>query len=274
MTEPLKSSFFSAATPLVFGHRGTAGDRPENTLPSFDKALADGADVLETDLHITKDGHIVLMHDENLARCTNGSGDIKDHTLAELKQLDAAYNFSTDGGQTFPYRGQGITIPTLEEVFDRYPGVRFNMDLKSPDPALGRKVADLLKSRGRDGITIIGSFDHVTIEAFRKYSKELGMDVLTCASNVEIGAVVFSNKTRLGRTVALETPVKKSRVTILSEAFVKAAHAQGHVVVPWTINDPQEMKKLLDMGVDGIITDFPKRAAEIIRQRKSGPSAA
>lgn len=272
MTEPAKSAFFNnVAGPLVFGHRGSGGDMPENTIPSFDKALCDGATVLETDLHLTKDGHIVLMHDENLARCTNGTGDIKDHTLAELKALDAAYNFSLDGGQTFPYRGQGITIPTLEEVFTRYPGVRFNMDMKSKDLAITTKVAAMIKQHNRADITIMGSFSHVTLEAFRKAAKDIGIAVLTCASNVEIGAFVISPKTDLGHPVALETPVQKAKVKILSEAFVKAAHAHGHVVVPWTINDPAEMDRLLRMGVDGIITDFPARAAEALRRFKAAP---
>lgn len=106
--------------PLVFAHQGGENLWPSNTMFAFDQAAALGVDVLDTDMHMTQDGILVLMHDETVDRTTNGAGAIRDLTLAQIRQLDAGYNFSTDGGQTFPYRGQGLTVPTLAELFQRY----------------------------------------------------------------------------------------------------------------------------------------------------------
>lgn len=263
-----RDAFFNAARPLVFGHRGSAGDMPENTFPSFDKALKDGADVLETDIHITKDGHLVLSHDEALERCTNGAGNIKDHTLAEIKQLDAAYNFSPDGGKTFPYRGKGVTIPTLQEAFRRYPGVRFNIDMKMRDDALVKSFADLVKAEGRATTVIAGSFNHVTMTKFRAYAQEIGINVLTCSSMAEITATVLSQKAPVNPLMAFESPTKKAKRDILPPALIDTLHAAGHVVVPWTIDDPAEIDKLLKAGVDGIISNYPARVADAIKKLK------
>lgn len=252
---------------MVFGHRGSAGDMPENTIPSFDKALQDGADVLETDVHLTKDGEIVVFHDDFLDGTTNGTGRIEDHTLAELKKLDAAYNFSRDDGKTFPYRGQGVTIPTLEEIFTRYPGIKFNIDMKTKGSALVQKVSDMLDRHKRQRLTIIGSFNQASIKQLRK----LQPDVLTCASNREAIAFVLASKLHLPLSkspLSFEVPVREKGIRIVTGKFVKHAHKNGHFVVPWTINDPKEMEALLKMGVDGIITDHPRLAADVIRKFK------
>jgi glycerophosphoryl diester phosphodiesterase len=267
LKKSLKSSFFNAARPLVFGHRGSAGDMPENTIPSFDKALQDGADVLETDIHLTKDGKVVACHDSLLEGTTNGAGRIEDHTLAELKQLDAAYNFSRDGGKTFPLRGHGITIPTLDELFMRYKGVKFNIDMKTKDPALVKKVSEMIDNYGRADLTIMASFNHASIKGLRK----LQGDVLTCASNREVMTFLLASKLGISaykEPLSFEVPVKEKGINVVTKKFIKHAHAKGHFVVPWTVNDPKEMEALLKMGVDGIITDFPKLAADVVRKFK------
>ena len=266
--QTLKSAFFNSARPLVFGHKGSASDRPENTLSSFDKALKDDADVLETDLRLTKDGEIVLMHDAFLERVTNGTGNVRDYTLAQLKELDAAYQFSQDDGKTFPLRGQGHTIPTLEEAFQRYPGIKMNIDMKSRNPALAQKVADLLVKYDRADITIAGSFHHKNVRRLRRHMKGHGVNVQTCASDFETKAAVVAAKLHIpGHTsplLALEVPVSHGSIQVITKEFIKHAHANGRYVVPWTINDPKEMESLLKMGVDGIITDNPKLAAKVI----------
>ena len=108
-------------TPLVFAHQGGEGLWPSNTLFAFQKAVELGADVLDTDMHMTSDGALVLMHDQTVKRTTDSTGAIRDLTLEQIKKLDAAYRFTTDDGQTFPYRGQGISVPTLEELFEAFP---------------------------------------------------------------------------------------------------------------------------------------------------------
>ena len=271
----LKSVFFDASRPLVFGHQGTT-DMPGNTFSAFDKALADGADVLETDLRLTKDGVVVLMHDAFLEGVTNGSGFIRDHTLEEIKKLDAAHHFSRDAKKTFPLRGQGYSIVTLEEAFQRYPDVKMNIDMKSRNPALARKVADLLVKYNRAHITIAGSFHYKNVKRLRRHMKRHGVNVQTCASDTETKAAVVASKLhipgRFNPLLALEVPVSQGRIKVVTEEFVKRAHANGRFVVPWTINDPKEMESLLKLGVDGIITDYPKRAIKVVNQfMKSKP---
>ena len=126
MTHP----FFGTTRPLLFGHRGASGECPENTIESFERALAQGAMAIETDVHLSRDGEVVVFHDADLARTTNEAGPVAERSLAELEQLDAGYRFSRDG-ETFPYRGKGIRIPTLHQVFQVFPDVPFNIELKA-----------------------------------------------------------------------------------------------------------------------------------------------
>jgi glycerophosphoryl diester phosphodiesterase len=134
--------------------------------------------------------------------------------------------------------------------------------------ALAKKNAELIKRYNRADITIVGSFNHRTIENFRKQARLLGLDLLTCASNAEIAALMVDNTLRLGSRVAVEAPPSRARIPILCESFIKAAHAAGRPVVVWTIDDPQEMDKMLKMGVDGIISNHPARAAAAVRNFK------
>ena len=126
----MKHPFFDLPTPTVIGHRGSAGEAPENTLLSFECALADGAAILESDVHLTRDGVPVLIHDDAVDRITEGSGRVADFSLDALRHLDAGYRFTPDQGRTHPYRGRGLRVPTLQEAFAAFPGARFNLELK------------------------------------------------------------------------------------------------------------------------------------------------
>jgi len=122
----------------VIGHRGAAGERPENTLESFAEALRAGAAVLETDVHVSRDGEVVISHDPDVARITEGRGDVAELAWEELRQLDAGYRFSPDAGRTHPFRGRGHRIPSLREAFEAFPQARFNIEPKRCDEALVR----------------------------------------------------------------------------------------------------------------------------------------
>src|SRR5687768_4901748 len=115
--------YFDRAKPHLFGHRGASGERPENTLPAFERALAQGVSYLEMDCHATRDGEIVVLHDAELERTTDGEGVVSEHSYAELERLDAGYRFTPDG-RAFPFRGAGIRIPRLVEVLTAYPQAR------------------------------------------------------------------------------------------------------------------------------------------------------
>src|SRR5215207_10956636 len=142
-----ENQYYAGVThPLVIAHQGGDGVWPGNTMYAFDKAVEIGADVLEMDAHITKDREIVLMHDESVDRTTDGTGLIEDLTLAEIQQLDAAYKWTNDEGQTFPFRGKGIQVPKLEEVFERFPQTRYVIEIKLTKNLIDRPFCNLIRA--------------------------------------------------------------------------------------------------------------------------------
>src|SRR5574341_1011125 len=143
--------FFASERPgaQVIAHRGGAHLRPENTLAAFSHAVEIGADVVDTDVRTTADGAIVCIHDATVERTTEGAGRVESLTLGELQKLDAGYRWSTDGGRTYPFRGQGIRVPSLEEVLVRFPRARMNVEIKNPPgEALARPLCELIRRHG------------------------------------------------------------------------------------------------------------------------------
>jgi glycerophosphoryl diester phosphodiesterase len=248
--------FFAGRHPRVIGHRGTAGTAPENTMISFEFAAAIGVDVLETDIHLTRDKFVVVCHDERVDRTTNGSGRIEEMTLAELQQLDAGYNFCVDG--EYPYRGMGVVIPELEDLLKAFPDLPINIETK-PDKAELRTIYfALLKKYGRllDG-SVLSAGDKLSM--LRKVRQVMPY---TCCSKFETAVIVFMTglglRPRISKgATALQVPVRRGPLKIVTPRVVRAAHAMGLEVHVWTINDVDEMRRLLNMGVDGIFTDFP-----------------
>ena len=130
----MRHPYFDVPRPTILGHRGAAGEAPENTLESFRLGLAQGADIIESDVHVTRDGVPVLIHDEAVDRTTDGCGRVAELDWDELQRLDAGYRFSPDGGSSFPFRGRGLRVPALEEAFRELPDVRLNLELKEGAP--------------------------------------------------------------------------------------------------------------------------------------------
>jgi glycerophosphoryl diester phosphodiesterase len=182
-----------SARPLVYAHRGGAALRPENTLAAFDHALALGADGLELDVRLTRDGEVVVHHDAVLERATDGHGAIAARSLAELASLDAGYRFAPSGASGFPFRGQGIRIPTLREVLGRYPGVPLVIELKGAQPALARGVVELVRAASAvDGVSV-GSFYSGVLKAIRRMEPA----VATGASREETRWALYGSWIRL-----------------------------------------------------------------------------
>ena len=144
----MRHPFFDVATPTVIGHRGSAGEAPENTLASFARGLATGAAILESDVHLTRDGVPVLLHDDVVDRTTDGRGPVAALSLAELRALDAGHRFSRDGGRTHPFRGRGLRVPTLAEALATFPDARFNLELKEGLPGLVEGCVALIAKSG------------------------------------------------------------------------------------------------------------------------------
>jgi glycerophosphoryl diester phosphodiesterase len=255
--------------PVNLAHRGASALAPENTIEAFRLAVEAGAGGLELDVHMTHDGHIVVIHDATVDRTTNGSGAASEMTLDELRRLDAGHNFSPDGGPTRPYRGRGVQVPTLGEVLEEFPEVAVNIEIKAGTPGIEETVLGVLREANALGRALVVSTPHDIVKRFRKVS---GGHVSTGASRWEIGVFYISSKFRLERLVrpaydALQVPLRHRGIPVVTPRFVRAAHARGVRVDAWTINQADEMRRLLDLGVDVIMTDRPGMLAEVLENR-------
>ena len=262
--------------PVNLAHRGASDMAPENTIEAFRLAVEAGAGGLELDVHMTRDGHIVVIHDATVDRTTSGSGAVSEMTLHELRKLDAWHNFRPDGGPTRPYRGRSVRVPTLGEVLEEFPDVAVNIDIKVGTPGIEETVFGVLREANALRRAIVVSTPHATVKRFRKVS---GGHVSTGGSKWEIGLFYVLSRLRLERLVrpaydALQVPLRHRGILVVTPRFVRAAHARGVRVDAWTINQADEMRRLLDLGVDVIMTDRPGTLAEVLNKSVPDPHAA
>jgi len=247
--------YFTHEHPIRFAHRGSRVLWPENTMPAFQGAVDLGYRYLELDVHLSRDGAVVVFHDDRLERLTDGSGKVWDHTWEELRTLDAAHNFDEEGGH--PLRGAGIRIPLLEELARTFPDTLLNIDLKQK--GIEEVVAGLIERIGAEDRVLIGSFRDWRIATFRRLTHGR---VALSAGPREVARALAACRLRLpigGPADALQIPRR-----IASKRLVVSAHAAGKQVHVWTVNDPEEMRALIDIGVDGIITDRPDLLNEVV----------
>ena len=264
-----KRPFLEGDRPLAFAHRGGSKLWPENTMPAFQGAVQLGCRYLETDLHTTRDGVLVTIHDETLDRISDGSGPVHALTLAELKRFDAGYRFSPDGGQSFPFRGKGITVPTLAEVMQALPDTRLNLEIKQKKPSLVEALVTFIEDQGAHDRILVGSFHDRILQEFRR--RTVGR-VATSAASRE--ARLFWLASRLGLTRflrppydALQVPPSQGPFPVVDRRFVQAAHRFGIQVHVWTVDESEEMRRLLDLGVDGLMSDRPDLLLDVLASR-------
>ena len=265
---PSKPYYDGVTGTLLIAHQGGDGVWPGDTMFAFEKAVEIGADVLEMDAHITKDSRIVLMHDEKVDRTTDGTGLIEDMTLDELKQLDAAYYWSNDGGQTYPHRGQGIQVPTLDELFQKFPHMRYVIEIKLTTNPIDKPLCELIRKYNMQDKVVIASFHDDAMAMFRNTCPE----VATSASRGEVTKFVLFGKIFLSGFVVPHyqsiqppyDPKESYNIPIMTRRFIREAHAKNIRVEPWTVNDPDLMKQYIEWGVDGIMTDRPDLLVEIL----------
>ncbi|MBS1992640.1 MAG: glycerophosphodiester phosphodiesterase [Cyanobacteria bacterium SZAS LIN-3] len=242
--------------PILIGHRGASLDFPENTIPSFARALELGADMLELDVRLSKDGHVVVIHDPTVDRTTYGKGAVSSLTLEELKAL------TLKTPRDNKPRGSAVAFPaqiaTLEEVFQTFPQAIISVEIKDQSWPLCVKVVELIKRFDR--------FDRTTVELIAlkgRLGKKLRQYEPKLSTGHTTGEIIrFASLSRLRvsrvfkkRGLLIEVPLKKGRLKIVTPSFVRAAHKKGIRVFVWTVNDPTLMAKLFKMGVDGIYTD-------------------
>ena len=253
--------------PVNIAHRGGAGIAPENTLEGFREGLRVGAGVLELDVHTTADGYVVVIHDATVDCTTDSTGAVREMTLAELKRLDAGYRFTRDEGRMFPYRGEGIRIPTLEEVYDEFNEVPINVEIKGERPGIEEAVWRVIEEAGAGNRTLVVSESMPTTRRFREVS---GGRVATASSRTELISFYLLSRLGLSRSVkpryqALQGPETYHGLRIVTPGFIRAAHRQGLRVDVWTIDSEADMRRLLGYGVDGIMTDRPDILARVLR---------
>lgn len=269
---------------ICFAHQGGALEHPSSTLYAIEAAIAAGATAIELDVHATADGELVVCHDPTLERTTNATGEIARHTLAELSELDNAYWFVPGedaqhdrDDASYPLRGLApadhrFGIATLEEVFDVTDGIALNLDIKRSHPEVAgyeRLLADLIRARGRTDDVIVASFTDGATDRVKEHAPEIATSAGTLAAGAFYRAVHAGEDPpeELKRHVALQVPARYRDTLVVDEMFVRAAHATGLAVHPWTINDREEMERLCDAGVDGVISDRPSLLAEVLGER-------
>ncbi|MCM8746923.1 glycerophosphoryl diester phosphodiesterase [Thermomicrobium sp. CFH 73360] len=256
--------------PRIIAHRGASGLVPENTLTAFVLAAEQGADMVELDLRLSKDGHLVVLHDASLERTTNGRGFVHEHTLAELQQLDAGYAFTLDGGATFPFRGLRLRIPTLEEVIASIPQhLGINTEIKSApwDPAdrqRGQVIAEKLVALVRRHPDLrerllVSSFDAAVLDTVRHLEPELPLGLCT----MPIAPLPEQLRTTVERGYEAFHPTDIG-FDEHGTAVVQSAHLAGLLVNVWTIDSPERAVELAALGIDGIITDYPEATRKAI----------
>lgn len=237
------TAYLDGNPPRAFAHRGWHIDELaalENSMPAFRRAYDEGFRFLETDVHATADGQLVAFHDLSLTRVTDRGGQIAALPWAQVRQARIA--------GTEP-------IPLLADLLEEFPDARFNIDAKA-DSAVG-PLADLIRRTGTGGRVCLGSFSDRRVASLRAL---LGPDVATSMGPREVFRLLRVSRLRRPFTtpaVAAQVPVSFSRVKIVTPAFLATAHGAGVEVHVWTIDDPAEMRRLLDLGVDGLMTDRP-----------------
>ena len=256
---------FPLDRPINCAHRGGDALFPENTLEAFlASAERFGCPMMELDVHVSSDGVPMVIHDPTVQRTTGGAGAVKDLTLSELKALDAAAHFSP--GEGMPAEAwSGLRIPTLEEVLRALPEHYFSVDLKQSDPPREAEVVEVVRKTGMEGKVLLGSEEHKVFLRIQSMAPEIP-SFFTMRS-----AIVFVLSVWLGLGGwyrpphnALLIPRRFGPLTVVTPRLVRAARRLGLPVLIWTIDDAEEMRDLLKMGVDGLVTGRPDLMANII----------
>ncbi len=249
------------ARPII-GHRGASGLAPENTLQAFELAIVGGAEALEVDVRLSRDGAPVVIHDATLDRTTDRTGPVGAQTLADLRAVDAGYRFTTDQGRTFPFRGAGVRIPTLGEVLWAFPQVPVLVEVKEPE--VQAAVQRVLRGEGAAERCVVASENPEALELFRE------PPFVCAATGPEIRALYQTVLLRLPAPRVtyrlLSVPEKHRRLTVPTARFVAAARRLGCPVHVWTVNDAATARALWARGVAGIVTNLP----DAIRAGRSG----
>jgi len=263
---PIAESVFTSERFLNIAHRGGARLAPEHTLVAYENGLAVGADVIELDLHATSDGVIVAIHDETVDRTTDGQGAVRQMTFAQLRQFDAGYRFTRDGGQTFPWRGKGLKVPTLDEALELLGDTPLSVEFKARGSSVvNTALASFRRSRGFHDI-VFAAFVSEPIDQVRRMEP----GALTAFTGRELAEFSLLPVEGLADYVPPARFVQPPKELVDAE-FVERIHRVGLKVHPWTVNDRTEMCRQRQFGVDGMFTDDPATLHEVAQNPTCAP---
>lgn len=267
---------------VAFAHQGGSFEAPSSTLAAIGHAIEQGATAIELDVHATKDRHIVVCHDETVDRTTNHHGEIAALDLAQLREMDNAYWWARGAAVSpgldeheYVHRGKApsdarFAVVTLEQVVRAFPSVLLNLDIKRTAPDIEpyeELLADELRRLDRTGSVIVASFHDDAIQKFRHFAPEVATSAATGETTAFYSSMLESSTPVVPPVCAFQVPATYGDITVVDERFVDAAHRAGVAVHVWTVNEVDEMGRLLDVGVDGVISDTPTSLAELLGQR-------
>ncbi len=254
----------------LIAHRGGSLEAPENTLPAFENAYEVYQEIyFELDTHESRDGKLIVIHDATVDRTTNGHGSVADLTLLELSKLDWGYNFSRDGGSSFPYRGKKISVLQVQDVLENFPKTRVTIEMKKGGPSFSHKIIETIKRANAQTRVCIAAEDH---KLLRK-TWDLCPDLCSGYSKRELFFNFIWNRLSLPhfgphRGQVVQIPYIYNGHLIASKSFIHRAHRRKKPVHVWTINDEATMRHLIETGVDGVITDAPTLLLKVARDLK------
>jgi glycerophosphoryl diester phosphodiesterase len=255
----------SLDTVTAIAHRGGSRLRPENTTAAFDHAASLGVDAIECDVHLSRDGEVVVIHDPTLDRTTDASGPVAARTARELAEMDAGYRFGPDEG--YPYRGRGLGVPRLADVLARHPHLPFIVEIKGDNPETARRAVAVIRDCGATTRVVLGGFNHGVLAAIRREAPELP----TGASGLEARAAVWRATFGLGQRVSafdvFHVPFVWYGKQRFGRRFVRAARRAGRPVQAWIVDLEETMRLLIGWGVTGIISDRPDTAVHVVNSQ-------
>lgn len=259
---------FLAGAPLLIAHRGGAKLAPENTMAAFARAVEEfDADMLELDVRLTADRRLVVIHDPTVDRTTDGSGLVRSLTWDQIRQLDAGHRFRDPSGEP-SFRGKGVCIPLFEEVLDAFPSVRLCVEPKAAEAA--KPLAEAVQARGAHRRVLVGAELESARREIRGYRGPWGASRRQLAPFWFVHRIPVAGRWYVPAADALQVPERYGRLRLLTPSLVRAAHERNIAVHAWTIDDPDDMRRLLSWGVDGIQTDRPDVLAGVLAEATGG----
>lgn len=244
--------------PQIMAHRGASGEYPQSTKLAFDQALIQGADILEIDVYLSRDKQVVVSHNDNLHYTTGYNQKISQLDYEKIANLDAGYLFSLDEGKSYPYRDKGLYLLTIDKLFDLYPKQRFNIEMKINDEQLALGLWQWIEHYKMENQVVVASRHSKVMDSFRKLSSA---QVLTGATTAEVVKAGFTWAFGFGSRLEPDYKLVQLPYKISSKIFIDFLKSKNLVVHVWTVNELTEIKQSLDMGVDGIIGDYPSSDA-------------